>query len=307
MANADTHQSAFLSIPGELRNKIYRILFIYSKPTSSGRRRGNIRHSGQLIRTCKQVYNESLSILYGERTFGVTISNIHGPHVGGLLIDKVLDDVMFNTRHCKEFRQKHRQAVLPHIRRLHIDIEYTYAHRLRTIRHDVRNIVHRLQQDDIRPLDFLELNCKLDYEDQCNANYRTEEWDSYITDIDGDETECCAMLRTWFGSLRNVKEVVINGLPDKDAEILRRRLQTRTKDEEGSVLPEAPEMALAAMYAALEKHAEGIPACAEDLEKALSAAEGDQVEDFRTRKNAIQESLKKHWEAINSDKKLWKF
>jgi len=66
------------------------------------------------------------------------------------------------------------------------------------------------------------------------------------------------MLRTWFGRLRNVKEVVIEGLPAKDAEILRERIQTSsTQDAEGAAST-SQTMALADMYMALEKHAKGI-------------------------------------------------
>lgn len=149
-------------------------------------------------------------------------------------------------------------------------------------------------------VEFLELDCKLDCRDADASNRRDPAWDSYTAD--GDEEECVEMLRTWFGRLRGVKYAVIKGLPAEDAEILKGRLQSPAEDGEGD-----EEMALADMYVALEKHASGLPHCAGSLKKALWAAEEDDVEEFRARKAVIHDRLKRHWERIKNDEKLWQF
>ena len=58
----------FLSLPPELRNKVYRLIFVadtdlrWGSPT-------NFCRSGQFLSTCRTVYSEGCSILYGENTF----------------------------------------------------------------------------------------------------------------------------------------------------------------------------------------------------------------------------------------------
>ena len=62
----------FCSIPGELRNQIYRIAFLGE---TRNKHRFNIRdpwtfsRSAAVLRTCKQVHSEACDILYGEVTF----------------------------------------------------------------------------------------------------------------------------------------------------------------------------------------------------------------------------------------------
>jgi hypothetical protein len=64
----DNSKMGFLKLPPELRNKVYNLAFKdknkfdFTTPT-------NFRHSSAFLRTCKQVYEEGRTILYGENTF----------------------------------------------------------------------------------------------------------------------------------------------------------------------------------------------------------------------------------------------
>ena len=72
-----TMYCGFLSLPSELRNQVYRLVFChadiirYTKPDSDDN--GTVKLSGQFLRTCRQIYNEGLSILYGDNTFHIVI------------------------------------------------------------------------------------------------------------------------------------------------------------------------------------------------------------------------------------------
>lgn len=63
----------FTDLPPELRNKIYRHVFIRGKsfqiPACKPWGSGDLCQSSQFLSTCKLVHNEGCSILYGENTF----------------------------------------------------------------------------------------------------------------------------------------------------------------------------------------------------------------------------------------------
>ena len=62
------HRAGFLDLPAELRNEIYRMVFVspscFNFDTPS-----NFQRSAAFLRTCKQVYDEGRSILYSENHF----------------------------------------------------------------------------------------------------------------------------------------------------------------------------------------------------------------------------------------------
>jgi hypothetical protein len=57
----------FEGLPAELRNKIYRNLFVTGHLISISRAT-NLSRSGQFLRTCKLIHSEGCSVLYGENT-----------------------------------------------------------------------------------------------------------------------------------------------------------------------------------------------------------------------------------------------
>lgn len=58
----------FLNLPGELRNKIYRLVLVKSKAFTVKLQFGGSRTTS-LMRTNKQIYQETSSIFYEENTF----------------------------------------------------------------------------------------------------------------------------------------------------------------------------------------------------------------------------------------------
>ncbi|KAL1310963.1 hypothetical protein AAFC00_001183 [Neodothiora populina] len=63
-----TGKAGFLSLPPELRNQVYRLLFVTPDKLDFGHPR-NFGRSSHFLRTCKQVHEEGKSILYSENTF----------------------------------------------------------------------------------------------------------------------------------------------------------------------------------------------------------------------------------------------
>ncbi|KAA6408163.1 MAG: hypothetical protein FRX48_07905 [Lasallia pustulata] len=75
MAALNNNIFPFLSLPGELRNPIYRHLLV-------GGRRFNAFRYAQILRTCKQINREATGILYAENIVRISISSsdvlVHG-------------------------------------------------------------------------------------------------------------------------------------------------------------------------------------------------------------------------------------
>jgi len=65
--NLSSQRTGFLDLPGELRNKVYRLAFV-TPDTIESNSKGWAR-SGQFLATCRTVYEEGRSILYGENKF----------------------------------------------------------------------------------------------------------------------------------------------------------------------------------------------------------------------------------------------
>lgn len=62
------HKTGFLDLPAELRNRVYRMLFVAHSPMRFNHPH-NFCRSAAFLRSCKVVASEGCSILYGENTF----------------------------------------------------------------------------------------------------------------------------------------------------------------------------------------------------------------------------------------------
>ncbi|KAI7535771.1 hypothetical protein KC331_g11853 [Hortaea werneckii] len=72
--NADiTTQAHLLTIPGELRNIIYRLVLLSDDRIKIDKRH---RKMPPLLRTCQQIYAEARSIYFGENSFQVTVRHL---------------------------------------------------------------------------------------------------------------------------------------------------------------------------------------------------------------------------------------
>jgi len=63
-----THSENLADISTELRNQVYRLIFVKDPPIEISRPMGLARCAA-LLRTCRQIYDEGCSILYGENVF----------------------------------------------------------------------------------------------------------------------------------------------------------------------------------------------------------------------------------------------
>ncbi|KAM7191193.1 hypothetical protein V8F33_009064 [Rhypophila sp. PSN 637] len=159
----------FLSLPGEIRNKIYRLVlcdhevidnYTYSQiPAHSGCARGELHKSAQLLRTCRQIHTEAMPILYGENTFQIDTNNYKG---GGVYLkyagalgpvfyqpywfsrdDDNEVDIREQERKREQWRQdRARRCSL--LRRFHVVICYDGYHPFADIRESIREITSLL-------------------------------------------------------------------------------------------------------------------------------------------------------------------
>jgi hypothetical protein len=305
MTSPNASPTSFFSLGPELRTRIYELVLYRADVigTWSSEREewpdAPVRLSAQLLRTYKQIHAEGLPILYGKNTFEITISNTFGPYSRTLYCPEALEAILQIPSSRDATRDK--QVVVPHLRRFSIQVRYTSTHKLSLLRDTVRRLVWHLQTWSLPRIALLRLECQLNCGNENEEiNWRHPCWDDY--EVDGDREECIGVLRTWLGSLRNVDEVVIEGLPDRDTEILQERLQTRSEEESSSRTP-----SLIGMYTALERYVGDISFCEEDLTSALVAAEHDDREEFKACKDEIYGCLKRRWEAINREESLWQW
>ncbi|KAK0716632.1 hypothetical protein B0T21DRAFT_375235 [Apiosordaria backusii] len=257
----------FLSLPAEIRNMIYSLLFRADSTIKSNWRP---HLSAQFLRTCRQVRDEGLPILYGENTFRFEICNTYGPFYNSYSAPISL-----------------RRSTQTRLSRFHIVVTYTDAHKVEPIRKTVRWFVNRILARTTR-IDFLRLECNLDSKDDGDFDRRHPSADNYSVD-DGGRAEAVGALRTWFGQLRNVTKVEIEGLEEGDAAILRKRLQS--SEALGKTLPTD-------MYTALETQVQGTEFCEDDLQEALLAVENDNMERFEASSRIILEAWTQRLEGI---------
>ena len=67
-SNYDDTKLGFLSLAAEIRNQIYRLVFVAEGPLNFWHY-DDFRRSSQLLATCSQIYNEGLPVLYSANEF----------------------------------------------------------------------------------------------------------------------------------------------------------------------------------------------------------------------------------------------
>ncbi|KAK0624135.1 hypothetical protein B0T14DRAFT_583360 [Immersiella caudata] len=137
----------FLSFPPEIRNMIYRLLFICRLRIIPADR---YKLGSQLLCPKRQVHNEGMSILYGDNTFQFDVENTWGPHGSAwVFYDEGLD----------QYGKFGGRTALPYLRRFQIHVRYTKDHRLEIIREHVRDVVKEIQALSLPSIDYLGLEC----------------------------------------------------------------------------------------------------------------------------------------------------
>lgn len=76
---ADDNKVGFLDLPSELRNIVYRHLFVVKNPFDFNKP-SNFCRSSAFLATCRQVYEEGRSILYGENSFAFERNKMSRSH-----------------------------------------------------------------------------------------------------------------------------------------------------------------------------------------------------------------------------------
>jgi len=299
----------FLSLSGELRNKVYRLLLCH--PTAIALEGDEIwpdsnypignRLSAQLLRTCRQIHTETQPILYGENTFTIQFDNTWGPYYSTRDNCEALR-VLFTYTATGSHEKPVPGGILPHLRRFCIKIRYTEEHNLVKMRAEIRSLVKRLQEGVTGGIDHLRVECDLACSNGDDSiRWDDPWWDNYCTE---NWKQCVGMLRTWLGRLYGVKEVVIEGLPEGDADVLRKRVTGTISGGEGEL------RGLLDRYEVLERYTDDIDFCEEELKEALLAVERDDVEGFEENKARILRGLRERWEGLqelfNSEKVVQK-
>ncbi|KAM7197130.1 hypothetical protein V8F33_005789 [Rhypophila sp. PSN 637] len=301
-ANASTNTSqssptgngkkGFLSLPGEVRNKIHRLLLCHDEVID-----GHCGYdlAGQLLSTCRQVNLEGRSILYGENTFEIKLSNTKGPGW----------DADSHGRLSWE-------EPLSLVRRMSFHIRYTYCHEIADLRDTLRMMTESLGREVQRGkyLDFLQLDCHLDCDNENDyINWRDPCWDHY--DPSGTEYECATLIRGRFAAALcgAVKEVEVTGMSKEDEDFIKETLQWRENqaeehvgdDEESAAAIRPPSASLLARYEVIEElHLEDFKLLKSKMRKALVAAEGGQVDKFNRLEEKMLSRVRKWYQKLES-------
>ena len=291
----------FLSFPGEIRNKVYRLLFRY-ETTMNFKPYPDVELSTEFLYTCRQIYTEALPILYGENTWRFKTSNTEPTWFYNLACPFALchdfdpeqldfdpEQQDFDPEQQDKPNTKTRTSVLRYLRRFSICIEYTSKYNVTPIRKVTRWLEHRLRR--VPRIDFLQLECNPD----CTDN-------NYSSPRDADsKRELINVLKTWLCRLRNVKTVVIGGLPELDTNTMKERLQS-SEPREKTPLPR--------MYAFDEKHVQDtgcrkVGYCKENLREALLAVEEDDIKRFKAFRTVILREMRQYGEEVNKEVMFW--
>lgn len=194
-----------------------------------------------IIRTCRQMYNESLPILYGENTFSLLIREFCDIR-GGILLN------------CNKFGTLGRQFFgnrLKYIRRFNI-----------TVRDDCDAVPHVLT-------DAIKSVCNVLSDIPCLEHLQIDLKSSMFDKTTGKNLCGNPRFLRNFTSLR-AKDAIILGVPPIYARYLVSEI-TRTPHQD----------ALPKMYEALETYAGPYDSCSEDLQQAFRAMEEEDVDRFK--------------------------
>lgn len=225
----------FCSLPAEIRNKIYRLLFVGLNNLIELEESRSAR-SAQFLRTCRQVHSEGMSILYGENTFEVEISNTYGPHYGvfsygaNSALNALFNRGAFGRQspqipnlNREEWSLQFQKVLKSLIRRFSVKIRYTQDHDIGDLRDAVKAMAWWLQKG-FPQIDFLELECELSCDNENDdINYRQAEWDDY--NPVGSRIECVRMIVSRLGGCHAKEVGEIEGLGEDDALDLREQWQ----------------------------------------------------------------------------------
>lgn len=198
---AEQPQSAFFSLPAEVRNIIYHFLFVKNRPIeitlrpiANGRHPIGIRKhllNSQFLRTCRQVYLEGITILWGKNTWELSTQR-HDEYVGSRYSfwydAHPFDNTMLGAR---VYLAKGIYG-MQYVKRWHLQVEYTddpfVIHRLRLWLRDVYGLLRHIPK-----IKYLHLSVRT-HAQFTHAN---------------SHRPLLRLVMAWLGGLRGVKSVEI--------------------------------------------------------------------------------------------------
>lgn len=214
----------FLSLPPEVRNIIYRLLLVRQGAVDKRGRTfwsaSKPQLSTQLLRTCRRIHHEAITILYGENTFKITISDashsctrLRYPRpVSQAFSRRSKTRTVESTDHESEV-----SPLLHMMRRFGIeieDIEEWAVDPFRRYPHGYNLYVQRALGSD-----YLELKCDV----PCGRDYVTRR--PFVQDGSDQKNQVTRINRGLVGGTHNVKTVFV-GLLRGDARTVGKRWQS---------------------------------------------------------------------------------
>ncbi len=104
----------FQSLPPELRNKVYRLLFVGGYVVLHDKR--DLSRSSSFLRTCRQVHEEGRTVLYGENNFKLDRCGLQRGHY----YDKAWGEIGYKD--CERFLKAIGPKNISFIRKLHLSL-----------------------------------------------------------------------------------------------------------------------------------------------------------------------------------------
>jgi len=199
----------FLDLPGEVRNIIYRLRLVCDPNDDAIEihnffQRRTVRttlRSGQILRTCRQVYREAVSILYGENRWKMMILNCK---FGGGCDERYSPLWRWPVKDIKPGPSpdwpKDLPVPLTYIRRFEIFVRCANACDMPMITDGARDVGRALLhiQQFTGTIESLRLTIQLPWT-----------WTRRLFSKEEEERDLVRALMTWLGRLRNVKHVEI--------------------------------------------------------------------------------------------------
>lgn len=283
-----THQgrSPFLKLPAEIRNLIYRELFVgedeaievdlthsgLAQPTSGG---GHL--SAQFLRTCRQIYLEGRSVLWGCNTWRIRIDHPSGRGKIGRptirLVPPFGEDSPWPRKYMRYF----------HI--LIYTQEWCWGCHIRDRLSSLSAYFQSFPQ--IHEL-HLELVASYDAADGIPSGAVA------VSDYRGrgplDITRQIKCITTWMAGIRGVAKAKVTGLPSQEAEFL----TTKWKSND-------PQNSLPEMLKVLEMYALPLAKFGDigtDLVRTLDATEDDDMETFKACRERVREGIGRYFEEM---------
>ena len=252
-SNGETGASTtFLHLPPELRNMIYRLLVCDDCTLA----RGSIATLyPAILRTCRQIRTEARSILYGENVWEIQIMEFLDAEIARFM----------NSAHFGEYIEYPFHHLRQEMRKFRILVSLDAGDDPTTVRSAVRKVAKALSS--IPHWTFLDI--ELHYFDMDDGG------DVASTPGLGGTGEFCDVLQG-FSSLRNVRKVLLNGVPPVYAKYLTRKMTGC-----------APLDYLPSLYDALEEYGGRYSFCQDSLTEACYAMEGGDISRFKAARAEI--------------------